>query len=661
MKIGYGSIIIIFLFILLISGCGGGGGTTSGVIPVVSPVETASPTSDMTVIPTSTPQTNTSPVPSVSPTQIEGFTPTPTSAPTSGTTSAPVEPTKSVPSNPSNPSNPTLPTAVPATPVVAPTTAPSSSTIPVPAGYQSLPLTISGGDLNISWNNISNAQEACLILISHSLSPSDTANPLPINCTFDNPNGSSRGTSVRYMNRNNINLRASSNPYQGYYINHLNKLKRDFEFLKNMLYQKKYPRELTSSELIGKGKIDRNGRFVSSAIGDTKDFTVYYSSYSNQKKNCECYAVGEHCYVYIDRENISTYFSNPSSYASALAAYFDGTIYPLVHQYIGTEWSPGIDGDSHVYIVMVPGLDNAYFSFTDEYKQSDLPSGEISNEAEVLYIDPMLFSSSYEKADSKIALIQSVTGHEFAHMVRFNMKFVGSGTKPVDFNTMASYFSTELSLHEGTSQFTENILLRRGISDNYTSIAAMRASGIEYYLDIAEFCSLTSAQFNYNTTGGAGIYEMGFFILQYLYEKKGYDGVTKLNRADGKVGLDSLYEAVGGRTEFENMFDKQSLSLLLSGRISDGNYSFQGVDLSGATAYGSIRLHNVWSAFSNTGDYSKGIDITSLASDSVTTNLYEWSPMFIKFYNLNGSLDVTIKGLSPGTGGGDIKAYFIYK
>ncbi len=658
MKLRYRNIIIIFLFTLLITGCGGGGGNTSGVIPVVPPVETPATTPAMTVIPTSTPQANTSPVPSLSPTQIEGFTPTPT--PASEATSVPVEPTKSVPSNPSNPSNPTVPTAVPATPVFAPTTAPSSYNIPVPAGYQSLPLTISGGDLNISWNNISSAQEACLILIYHSLAPSDTANPLLINCTFDNPNRSSGGTSVRYMNRNNINLRASSNPYENYYINHLNKLKRDFEFLKTMFYSGKYPIELTSSELRAKGKIDVSGRFVSSAIGDTKDFTVYYSAYSNQKKTCECYAVGEHCYVYINKENISTYFDNPSSYASTLAAYFDGTIYPLVHQYIGTEWSPGIDGDSHVYIVLVPGLNNAYFSFTDEYKQSDLPSGEISNEAEVLYIDPMLFSST-GKADSKIALIQSVAGHEFAHMVRFNMKFVGSGTKPVDFNTMASYFSTELSIHEGTSQFAENILLRRGISDNYTSIAAMRASGIEYYLNIAEFCSLTSAQFNYNTTGGSGIYEMGFFILQYLYEKKGYDAVIKLNKADGKVGIDSLYEATGGRAEFEHMFDKQSLSLLLSGRINDGNYSFQGVDLSGATAYGNIRLHNVWSAFSNTGDYGKGIDITSLASDSVTTNLYEWSPMFIKFYNLNGSLKVTIKGLSPGTGGGNIKAYFIYK
>ncbi|MEQ8188753.1 MAG: hypothetical protein ABRQ39_12345, partial [Candidatus Eremiobacterota bacterium] len=643
-------------------GCGGGGGTTSGVIPVttVTSVETASPMPDITPTPAAT-QINSSPVPSLSPTQIESFTPTPVPTSVSTSVPVPVEPTKSVPSNPSNPSNPTLPTAViPPTPVVAPTTAPSSSTIPVPAGYQSLPLTVSGGNLQMSWNNSSNAREACLILIYHSLAPSDTANPLPINCTFDNPNRPSRGSSVIYMNRNNINLRASSNPYGDYYINHLNKLKRDFEFLKTMFYRGKYPRELTSSELRAKGKIDVSGRLVGSAIGDTKDFTVYYSTYSNQKKNCECYAVGEHCYVYINKENISTYFDNPSSYASALAAYFDGTIYPLVHQYIGTEWSPGIDGDSHVYIVLVPGLNNAYFSFTDEYKQSDLPSGEISNEAEVLYIDPMLFSSS-GKADSKIALIQSVAGHEFAHMVRFNMKFVGSGTKPVDFNTMASYFSTELSLHEGTSQFTENILLRRGISDNYTSIAAMRASGIGYYLDIPELCSLTSAQFNYNITGGEGIYEMGFFILQYLYEKKGYDAVTKLNKADGKMGLDSLYEAAGGRAEFENIFDKQSLSLLMSGRISDGNYSFQGIDLSGTTSYGGIRLHNVWSAFSNTGDYNQGIDITTLASDSVSTELYEWSPMFMKFYNLTGSLNVTINGLSPGSGGGSVKAYFIYK
>ncbi|MEQ8224188.1 MAG: hypothetical protein ABRQ37_17860, partial [Candidatus Eremiobacterota bacterium] len=200
MKIRYGILIVIFLFTLLFTGCGGGGGTTSGAIPVVPSVETPVATPDITVVPTYTPQANTSPVPSVSPTQTEAFTPTP--VPTSVSTSAPVEPTKSVPSNPSNPSNPSLPTAViPSNPVVAPTTAPSSSTIPVPAGYQSLPLTISGGDLNISWNNSSSAREAFLILIYHSLAPSDTANPLSISCTFDNPARSSRGTTVSCMNR----------------------------------------------------------------------------------------------------------------------------------------------------------------------------------------------------------------------------------------------------------------------------------------------------------------------------------------------------------------------------------------------------------------------------------------------------------------------------
>jgi hypothetical protein len=80
-------------------------------------------------------------------------------------------------------------------------------------------------------------------------------------------------------------------------------------------------------------------------------------------------------------------------------------------------------------------MNNAYFSFTDEYKQSAIPSGEYSNEVEAIYVDPLLFSSASEKADSKIEVIESVIAHEFTHMVRFNMKFVGSKQIP-GYNTM---------------------------------------------------------------------------------------------------------------------------------------------------------------------------------------------------------------------------------
>jgi len=146
-----------------------------------------------------------------------------------------------------------------------------------------------------------------------------------------------------------------------------------------------------------------------------------------------------------------------------------------------------------------------------------------------------------------------------------------------------------------------------------------------------------------------------------LYEKYGYDAISKLNQADGKLGIDSFYAATGSRTDFETAFDKQALSLLLGGKVSDTIYTINGVELSGGTNYGGTMLHNAWSAFTSSGDYDRGIDISKLNTGTGNSNLYEWSPLYFKFFNMSGSLNINITGLKTGTGGGDIKAYFIYK
>lgn len=629
-------IIVLLLCILQFTGCGGDSSTAAGVIYTVStPAATSTPagSSEQTSLPvvTATPS-------------IES-----TSAPTATATSLPDD---------TNSTEPVI--TSPGTTTT--TTQTSSGFIPVPDGYNMLIPDISSGELQISWSNISSYQEACLLLIYHSQTPSDTANPVSISCNFDNPSNRTSSLNTDFtksVNKNCSNLRRASNSSGEYYTNHLEKLRKDFDFLKHMTEQNRYPISLTSDELMVRGKADRAGNLISSSVGDTKSFYISYSS-TVQKKNCICYAAGTHCYVYGDTESSDKY-QNITSYATKLADYFDNTIYSLVHNYIGSEWSPGIDGDPRIYIVLAPGMNNAYFSFTDEFKQSVIASGEYSNEVEAIYIDPLLFSSTSEKADGKIDLIEAVVAHEFTHMVRFNMKFVGTNQSP-GYNTMIDYYSTEMSVHEGTAQFVENVLLHRGITDNYSSLASMRAAGLELYLEMPEICTLTSGEFNYNNgTGGLGIYEMGFFIVQYLYEKYGYSAISKLNQADGKLGIDSFYEAAGSRVDFEKAFDKQAISLLLSGKVIDNNYTLNGVELSGATNYGGTMLHNVWSAVSNAGDYDSGIDISILNTGICSSKLYEWSPVYYKFFNMRGSLKINITGLKTGTGGGDIKAYFIYK
>src|SRR5206468_3393854 len=67
------------------------------------------------------------------------------------------------------------------------------------------------------------------------------------------------------------------------------------------------------------------------------------------------------------------------------ADFFESRTYPTVHQYYGTEWSPGVDDDVHITVLMaqVPGV-GAYYSSWDEYPRSVYVH---SNEREMVHIN----------------------------------------------------------------------------------------------------------------------------------------------------------------------------------------------------------------------------------------------------------------------------------
>ena len=574
-----------------------------------------------------------------------------------------------------------IPTSIPTSiPTAIPISTPSSpGTVTVPNGFISVPANISSGTLNISVDNFNSGNEGYLMLVYHSTSPNDTANPLSIQLEIaDRLNREKSSTAVNYNKKDGNLLKTSQKPYERFYKNHLIKLQKDFDLVKKLTLEGKKPRQLTVDELKARGrKVDNSGMVSSVSVGDERDFWIWFPfPYSPNldggmiSRPCQCYAVGKHCYVFLDTDDPPIYYTNATSYSQQLASYFDNQVYPLVHQYIGTEWNPGIDGDPRMYIILSANFDNAYYPFADAYPQSNLPFDEYSNEVEAVYADPIIFcerddwGNVVETAESALNFTQAIIGHEFTHMVRFNMKHIASNQNiPQDWNVMSSYFSVESAIHEGCSQFTENVLLHRGITDNYGDLASLRSAGLEAYLQQPELCTLTSSYFNNDYNDGLGIYETGFFVTQYLYEKMGYDALTRLNQADGKLGLDSLYAAAGNRNAFENIFDKHGLTLILSGRVSDSNYTFSGVDLSGGINYGGTRLHNAWSAYSNVQiDYARGIDVSQLIQDSGYTDLYEWSPWFLRFYNGDGGrLEIRVTGLTPGSGGGDVKAYFFYR
>src|SRR4051794_3840618 len=101
---------------------------------------------------------------------------------------------------------------------------------------------------------------------------------------------------------------------------------------------------------------------------------------------------------------------SPQADLERSAQTFESHTYPIIHQYFGTEPSPGVDADPHVVFFLgnVPGV-AAYFSSADAYPRSVNPR---SNEHEMIYVNLGSLRPGQTSFDSTIT-------HEFQHMVHF--------------------------------------------------------------------------------------------------------------------------------------------------------------------------------------------------------------------------------------------------
>ncbi len=92
---------------------------------------------------------------------------------------------------------------------------------------------------------------------------------------------------------------------------------------------------------------------------------------------------------------------------------FESKIYPTVHEYFGSEASPGIDNDVHLYILHARGLGGfiaGYFGSDSEYPRAIVPD---SNEHHIFFINLDVFQDSVGST-----IYESTLAHEFQHMVR---------------------------------------------------------------------------------------------------------------------------------------------------------------------------------------------------------------------------------------------------
>ena len=145
------------------------------------------------------------------------------------------------------------------------------------------------------------------------------------------------------------------------------------------------------------------------AIGDTD---IFWATDVGTNENFEVDAtlqyVTEHSYFWV-QDGVS--FKEDEMIE--LMETFENKIYPTTRAFFGSEWSPGVDEDEHIYILYARGIGSSiagYYSSADEYHPL---AHEYSNSHEMFLFNA---DNTYLSED----FTYGVLTHEFQHMIHWN-------------------------------------------------------------------------------------------------------------------------------------------------------------------------------------------------------------------------------------------------
>lgn len=216
-----------------------------------------------------------------------------------------------------------------------------------------------------------------------------------------------------------------------------------------------------------------------------------------------------------------------------LANEFDKTIYPRLTRVYGSEWSPGIDNELRISILITRTKKGTggYFNSVDEYLKSQIAG---SNEREMLYLNSDYISS---------VSARDFLAHEFQHMINFYQKEkLRNIVEDIWLNEARSEYASTLcgydSPYEGSN-------LERRVRDF-----------LRYPAD-----SLTEWQNEFSDYGVANLF------MQYLVSRYGEQILTRMMKAEA-VGIASIDQALaaGG---FAERFDDVFTNWIIASYIDD--------------------------------------------------------------------------------------------
>lgn len=282
---------------------------------------------------------------------------------------------------------------------------------------------------------------------------------------------------------------------------------------------------------------------VNYQTGDERDFYVLnVGSNAYIRIKAVLYYITDHLYFWI-QDGVKFDLAD----VQQLSETFENQIYPRNREFFGSENTPGIDNDEHLYILYTDAMGGAagYFSSADTNPREIDP---YSNEAEIF-----MLSSVYTRLNQEYTY--GVLAHEFQHMIHRNL----------DKNETAW-------INEG---FSELAALLNGYDAGNADRQYARNADIQL-----NFWPRDEIESSFPHYGAS------FLFMTYLYDRYGEefsralvaDPLNDLDSIDNTLAMLHIVDATGNTLNADDVFQDWAITnLLQDDSIANGEYGYKSI------------------------------------------------------------------------------------